>query len=70
MGRYIGNNLRKLEDVITYLEQKLAESIILNVYYKKAFDSIHHNLIFKTFEHLNFGPFFINCIKTIYNNIQ
>ena len=46
-GRYIGHNIRRLEDCIQFLENYNKCGIILNIDYEKAFDSLHHKLIIK-----------------------
>ena len=37
---------------------------------EKAFDSVNHNFLFRTLEHFNFGPKFIEWIKTLYSARQ
>ena len=69
-NRYIGCNIRKLEDCIQFLNNHRKQGIILNIDYEKAFDSLNHQLILKTLNHLNFGTKFISYIKTIYNDIK
>ena len=44
--------------------------MILLVDFSKAFDSISHNFIFDTLSFFNFGPKFINIIKTMLSNRQ
>ena len=68
--RFIGTNIRKLEDCIAFLKRHRKNGIIVNIDYEKAFDSLEHNLIYYTLENLNFGKQFISYIKTIYNNIN
>ena len=43
---------------------------MLQLDFKKAFDSIEWNFIWKTLEKFNFGEKFINVIKLCYNNIE
>ena len=38
------------------------------MYFHKAFDSIEWNFLYKKLESLNFGPSFVNWIRTIYNS--
>ena len=54
-NRCIGTNIRKLEDCIHFLNRHTASGIIVNIDYEKAFDSLEHNLIYKTLYNLNFG---------------
>lgn len=68
-GRYIGCNIRLLEDMIHYTAVSNTPGIILNIDFEKAFDSINWRFIEKTLETFNFGSNFIFYIKTLYNNI-
>ncbi len=70
-GRYIGQNIRIIEDVIFFCENEDKPGIILTVdYYEKAFDSLNWNFMFKSLELFNFGKNFIRWIKILYNNIE
>ena len=44
--------------------------MILIIDYEKAFDKLSHNCILKTLSFFNFGPVFINWIKTFYGKIS
>ncbi len=65
-GRFIGCNIRQMEDVIIYSELNHAPGIILTEDFEKAFDSISWNFIDKTLEAFNFGSVFTGCVKTLY----
>ncbi len=69
-GRFIGQNIRTIEDVIFYCDNENTPGIILTVDYEKAFDSLNWNFMIKSLEMFNFGASFINWIKTLYNNIE
>ena len=38
--------------------------------FEKAFDSVEWDFLFECLESLNFGPNFLNWVKTFYKNIQ
>ena len=69
-GRFIGCNIRLIEDVMFYTEKNDIPGIILNVDFEKAFDSLNWNFIIKSLEAFNFGEKFISYIKTLYNDIS
>ena len=66
-GRYIGENIRKILEVISFMDEKKLSGILLQLDFEKAFDSMSWQFLFKTLEKFNFGPKFISFIKTIYN---
>ena len=66
-GRFIGQNIRIIEDVVYFCEQENKPGIILTVDYEKAFDSLNWNFMFKSLEKFNFGNNFVHWIKTLYN---
>ena len=66
-GRFMGYNIRLVSDVIDYYDMLNKSGILLAIDFHKAFDSIEWNFVYKTLESLNFGPSFINSIRTIYN---
>ena len=69
-GRYIGYNIRKLEECIEYLDNTKNSGIIINIDFEKAFDGLNWELIYTVLNCLNFGQKFINYIKTLYTNIS
>ena len=69
-GRYIGENVRNVIDIIDYIEKENMSGIILTIDYEKAFDKIEWNFIFKTLKYFNFGNAFINLVKLLYTDIS
>ena len=69
-GRYIGENIRTVHDVITYLQERNLPGMMLLIDFEKAFDTVKWASIDKTLAFFNFGHSFRNWIKIIYNNIQ
>lgn len=65
--RYIGTNIRLVADVIDYFDIFNKSGILMTVDFKKAFDSVEWNFLFKTLHFFNFGPSFVKWIETIYN---
>ena len=69
-SRYIGQNIRIIEDILTYTHMTETPGYILLVDFEKAFDSIEWEFLFKCLKLYNFGENFLNWIKILYTNIQ
>ena len=69
-GRYIGENIRTVHDVITYLQEWNLSGMLLLIDFEKAFDTVKWSAIDKTLSFFNFGQSFRNWIKVIYHNVQ
>ncbi len=65
-NRYMGNNIRLIEDIIEHYDKVQAEGLLLTIDFQKAFDSLQWNFMFKTLDFFNFGPSFKQWIKTLY----
>ena len=69
-GRYIGQNIRIIEDIIYFVNKEKFPGIILTVDFEKAFDSINWNFIHKSLSLFNFGPQFCRWVNIMYKNIS
>ena len=69
-GRYVGENIRTVHDVITYLHERNLSGMLLLIDFEKAFDTVKWSAIDKTLSFFNFGQSFRNWIKIIYHNVQ
>ena len=67
-GRYIGQNIRLIQDIMEVTESENIHGIALFIDFKKAFDTLDWNFLFKTLELFIFGPQIQRWIKTFYNN--
>ena len=67
-GRYIGQNIRLLNDIQTDI--KKLPGIFLFVDFEKVFDTIEWSFISNTLEVFKFGCNFQKWLSVIYNNIQ
>ena len=61
--RFIGCNIRLVEDIIHYTSLTKTPGILLSVDFEKAFDSIRWYYILSSLKAFNFGPNFIGYIK-------
>ena len=68
--RYIGENIRTLEDLIIYTDKFQIPGYFVLIDFKKAFDSIEWDFLFNALHKFNFGPQFIKWIKILYNDIS
>ena len=67
-GRYIGENIRLLFDVLEYINEQELSSLLFFSDFEKAFDSVDHSFMIKCLKHFNFGDTFIKWINLFYNN--
>ena len=68
-GRYIGESLRIINDIIKRSEEKEVTGILLMLDFEKAFDSLEWSFIQKSLEFFGFSDYILNCFKTLYSNI-
>ena len=69
-GRFIGENIRLLYDVIDYAEKNAIPGMLLLIDFEKAFDSVSWDFLFDVLNFFNFGNDFKQWIKVFYKNIQ
>ena len=69
-GRYIGQNIRLLCDIMELSDTKKSQGIFLFVDFEKAFDTLEWSFILKTLEAFNFGDNFKKWVSVLYNNVQ
>ena len=67
-GRHIEENVRLVEDVIDYCEDKNVPGAIICVDQSKAFDRVEWEWLDRTLEVIGFGPKFRLWIKILYKN--
>ena len=68
--RYIGENTRLIYDIMYHTQKYNKSGFLLLIDFEKAFDSIEWSFIDQVLAFYNFGPDFINWIKTFYKNIE
>jgi len=69
-GRYIGENVRTMFDIMAYLDEIEEHVFFIQVDFEKAFDSIEWPFLIQALESYNFGAYFINWVKILYNDIS
>ena len=66
-GRYIGENIRTLYDVLHWTNDKKVPGLLVLVDFEKAFDMISRSFIVKCLNVLGFGPSIIQWVKTFFS---
>lgn len=66
--RFIGENIRHIQDVIHYTTKFNIPGIILFLDFEKAFDSLEWNFMSKCLQKFGFGKKFCKWVKIIYSN--
>ena len=66
-GRYIGENVRLVFDMMSELSHLKKKGLILLLDFEKAFDSLEWSYTTEVLKHYNFGDGFISWFKTLYN---
>ena len=69
-GRYIGQNIRLLSDIMEYLEAKKTSGLLLFIDVEKAFDSLEWDFMNKALSAFNFGPNVKRWITIFYEGVQ
>ena len=69
-GRYIGENLIRIQEILHYAKVNNVDSYLVTVDYEKAFDFLEWGHIIKCLKHFNFGSKIIDWIKIIYKNVN
>ena len=68
--RTICDAVRSIEDILDYTKRYQIEGRLISIDFKKAFDSVSRDFLFRTLSAFHFGPSFIQWIHTFYNNIS
>lgn len=69
-GRYIGDNIRLLYDVINYLKENNLPGLLVSIDFEKAFDSVNWQYMQNVLKCFNFGENIQGWIQAFYTNIR
>ena len=69
-GRFIGENIRTIKDVIDYTQFFKIPGLIALIDFQKAFDTIRWSFLRKGLSAFKFGDKFINIVKMMYPDIE
>jgi hypothetical protein len=67
-GRYIGENIRLVYDIMQYTETHFIPGLLILVDFEKAFDSVSWSFIDNALKIFNFNSSIIRWVKTLYTN--
>ena len=67
-GRYIGENIRTITDLIQYTSLKQCPGILLSIDFEKAFDSLRWSFMLDILKCMSFGDYFCKWINIIYTD--
>ena len=68
-GRFIGENIRLIADLLQYTHAKEIPGLLLLIDFEKAFDSLEWSFIYKALSLFGFGDNYIRMVKTLYSDI-
>jgi exonuclease III len=68
--RFIGQNIRTILDIMGYTKLEDKNGIIAFLDFEKAFDTIRWEVIYEALKLFDFGPKFIEWVRTIYNGSE
>ena len=69
-GRYIGEPIRLISDIISYTTHNNISGIIFGKDYEAAFDSVDHKFLFASLKKFGFKESFIKWIQLLHTNIE
>ena len=69
-NRYIGDNIRLIYDLISYLYRENKTGLLLCLDFEKAFDSVDWKFMFKVLRAFGSGPDICQWISTFYKDIK
>ena len=67
--RYIGENIRTIQDIIDHANNNNMEGLLLQLDFEKAYDSIEWTFLLSVLKKFGFPNSFIDGVKLLYTNI-
>ena len=69
-GRYIGQNIRLLDDLMNFIDVNKIPGILLFIDFEKAFDTLEWSFLHRALEIFNFRPKIRKWVSILYNDIE
>ena len=70
LGRFIGDNVALLRDVVSYAESSGTPGAILSLHQEKAFDRVDWGFMRSALVAMGFGPSFVSWMDLFYSHVQ
>lgn len=69
-GRYIGQNIVNIMDILQYTEEQDIPAIMISIDFEKAFDKLEWSFFRKSLQYFNFPEYIMKWVKILYSDIQ
>ena len=69
-NRFLGTNLRKLVDILKFVERENIEALYISIDFEKCFDTIEIDAIVGALRLLNFGEYLIKMVQVLYAEFE
>lgn len=69
-GRSISQHIRLIDDILNCYKRKNEHGMMISLDFQRAFDTVAKAAILESLQQFNFGPYFINLVKTIITNTE
>ena len=69
-GRYIGENIVKILDILNYTQEHEIPAILMTIDFEKAFDNVSWQFTEMCLKRLNFGDEIVKWVKILYTSIK
>ena len=70
LGRFIGDTVALIRDVVNYATSANVPVVILSFYQEKAFDHVDLGFLRSVVVHMGFGPSFVSWVDLFYSGVQ
>ena len=67
--RSLCDNMLDLISLMDWCDKVQIEALLVSFDFRKAFDSVEYEVLFRIMEEMNFGPLFIYMIKSLFTNM-
>ena len=69
-NRNRSHNIRKIADILQYVQDNNIEALLILLDFEKAFDRVEHNAVQGALKIMNFGPKILRMIEILYTDFE
>ena len=69
-GRYIGENLRTIADIINYCNEDNLDGILMALDFRNAYNSVEYPFLYAALKQFNFGNEFIQWVRVLHTDME